>query len=215
MPDLNRQQSDSVTEPDKLDPDREFAIEEWKSTQESISSFNDLGLRMRVFGIGGVFLVAGYGIQNIKDDRLLLLFHHTLHSSALIVIISFILLIVVYLLDRHYYSPLLIAAVNYGQELERILRNGKEILDKKALKLMNEENLPKGRDKNPPIQDPTYIWGKSGYISHYVSRVHPSLPHTLTWVYVALAVVLLGIAALLNSGHPATSGSEISIFRLF
>jgi hypothetical protein len=198
MPDPNQQNSDSTIDAVQGKDSRKFALEEWKSTQASIESFNDLGLRMRVFGIGGVFLVAGYGIQSIKDDRLLFGY---LHSSALIVLISVVLLHVVKLLDRRYYSSLLIAAVNYGQELERILRNGKEILDKQALEHMNEVDLPKGREKNPEILDTkTNIWGKSAYISHYVSIVQPSLYKTLDKMYLYLKILLLAIAFVLNFG---------------
>jgi hypothetical protein len=209
MPDPNQQNSDPAIEAASPDPDREFAIDEWKSTQESIESFNDLGLRMRVFGIGGVFVVAGYGIQSVKDDRLLFPY---VHSSVLIVLISLVLLCVVYFLDRHYYSSLLVAAVNYGQELERIIRKGKEVLDKNALEDMDKVDLPKGRRRNLPKGSKTNIWGKSSYISHYVSIVYPSLYITLDRMYFILAVLLLIAAAVLTIGLSRTAGSEFLPF---
>ncbi len=197
MPDPNAssQQKDSAIDAVRENLDREFAIEEWKSTQASIESFNDLGLRMRVFGIGGVFLIAGYGIQNLKGDSLLLFGY--VHSSALIVVISLFLLAAVYALDIGYYSSLLMAAVNYGEELERALRAGKEILDKQALGRMNKVDLPKGRKKNPEMER-TSIWGKSSYISHYVSIVYPSLHGNLKILYGILAFVLAATALVLN-----------------
>jgi hypothetical protein len=201
-PNANSPQRDSAIDAVREPLDREFAIEEWKSTQESIEQFNDLGLRMRVFGISGVFLVAGFGIQNVKDDRLLF---GNLHSSALIVLVSVALLGVVYFLDRRYYTSLLIAAVNYGQELERALRGDKEILDRQALQRMNEVDLPEGRKKNPDIAI-TSIWGKSAYISHYISRVHPSLYITIDGMYVILTILLFVTAFVLNCGLSQGTG---------
>jgi len=186
---------------------REFAIEEWKSAQESIAQFNDLGLRVRVFGISGVFLVAGYGIQSIKDDRLLV---NWLHSSAAIVLLSAALLIATWMFDRLYYTPLLIAAVVYGQVLEHALRGGNEFLNAEALQLIDKIKIPGEKKKHSESEGPadsTHVFGKSGYISYYVSTLHPGLHKNLDWrLYFPLLLVLLAATCLLQLGYPVTPG---------
>jgi hypothetical protein len=178
--------------------DRDFALEEWKSTQESISQFNELGLRVRVFGIGSVFLVVGYAI---KSGDSLLFNQPWLHSSAVAVLFALFLLGAVFWLDRGYYTPLLIAAVAYGMELERGLRGDQEIIDQDALSRMRgipiptERKVPKGQGTGA---DQTHICGKSGYISHHVSVEVPGISKTLNRLYAIVAVVLISVAVVLS-----------------
>jgi hypothetical protein len=198
MEDTNQESGDSVIEAVKRERDREFAIEEWKSTQESIAQFNDLGLRMRVFGIGGVFLIVGYALKNDS-----LLSQNSLpHSSAVITFLSLILLSAVFILDRLYYTPLLIAAVIYGMELERALRDGREIINSKALDRIRTIAIPIG--KAPKGSGPnghtgeTHIWGKTSYIAHHISIEVPSIITTLDRLYGTIAAVLLVTTILLS-----------------
>lgn len=196
-----RNKAQAVTpQPAKPAHDVGFLVKEWESTQQTMELFDELGVRVRMFGIGGVFLIAGYGIQSIRDDRILTWCNFPLRTSALIVLASVLLLVVVWLFDRFYYLPLLIGAVNYGQELERIIRDGKEIIDQNRLEEMKtlpipaEAHRPKGA-----VESPTYIWGKTGYISYYVSKLHPGLRKNLNLMYLLLGIILLIVSAILNS----------------
>jgi hypothetical protein len=192
--------------PDSIPGGRDFLIEEWKSTQQSAELFDDLGLRMRTFGVGGVFLIAGYGVQTIKDDRVLFAlplfvsgatFH--LHSSALIILISVCLLGAVYLFDRRYYFPLLIGAVVYAQEIERLMRGGVDIVDQGGLARINVLSLPGEKRPIPESAQPqTHIYGKTGFVSYYVSKVHPGLQTNLDLLYFILTAVLFEVFLVLN-----------------
>jgi hypothetical protein len=187
-------------------PDREFLIEEWKSTQKAAEQFNDLGLRVRVFGIGGVFLIAGYGVQAIKHDKVLLScrvpwlsWNIPLQSSALMVLMSLVLLAAVYFIDLGYYSAMLLAAVIYAQQLEWILRNGKEIIDEGGLARIDNMPFPTERDlmKRLPNSN-THIYGKTCYISYYTSVVSTGLRSNLAFAYFVAAGVLLEAFLVLN-----------------
>lgn len=186
--------------------DRKFLIEEWKSTQKSAAQFDDLGLRVRIFGIGGVFLIAGYGVQAIKHDKVLLsyrvpwlLWNIPLQSSALIVLMSLVLLMAVYFIDLGYYSAMLLGAVIYAQQLEWILRNGKQIIDEDGLTRI--DNMPFPTEREPMIRLPnsnTHIYGKTCYISYYTSVVSAGLRRNLALAYFVAAAVLLEAFLVLN-----------------
>jgi hypothetical protein len=145
------------------------------------------------------FFVAGFGIQSIKNDKLLLSWPFPLYSSALIVAISLVLLGIVYLFDRHYYTPLLIGAVTYAQELERALRDGREIIDKAALARLKDTQIP--TERGPIKLDAslkTDIYGKTGFISYYVSKVHRGLHKVLGALYGILGIVLFVAFSMVN-----------------
>jgi hypothetical protein len=83
--------------------------------------FNDMLLRTRSIGLSMVIAVYGAAIVSAGQfpDSSVTFVDHRLHVGVGIFAVGMLLLVALFLLDRCYYYPMLLAAVELAEEIER------------------------------------------------------------------------------------------------
>ena len=113
-----------MADSNKLEPEQ--AIEIWKRAVETQMHFNEMSTKSRQLGL--TFVVAALGLAVVllgegKDMAFsipICSYHLSIHVSFLIVLVSALALYAVRTLDLGVYHRMLVGAVTFGEEFERI-----------------------------------------------------------------------------------------------
>ena len=96
-------------------------VQRWRGVIDTQMHFNDMLMRTRSIGLSMVIAVYGAAIVSAGQfpDSSVTFVQLRLHVAVGIFAVGMLLLLSLFLLDRLYYFPMLIAAVELGEEIER------------------------------------------------------------------------------------------------
>lgn len=107
----------------------EIELEIWKTVVSTQMHFNDLGLRVRNFGIVTLSAMLALAGVAIAEKSTVELFECEFELAPLAIYSAALIWICFWVMDRHWYHRLLLGAVSHGVKIETQFKSERPSLD--------------------------------------------------------------------------------------